>query len=573
MRRVFVVGVLALSVLISASAIVGVIGGASVRVGTDAAGTDAAGTDAVGTDAAGNDAAGTGSDLQIGVNYQPMWESMTDVRRQRILDELAAAGTEWVRVDVAWASLQPEGPDSYDMAWAVPRLDQRVREVRERDMKILLMLYWAPSWSSGTSAKNGRPADPGDYARAAAWVAERYDGRSVSPDLKVEAIELWNEPDLEYFWSQQPAATVVSDFAQLIAVAGPAVRRANPEVTVVLGGPSAIDVDWFAELYEFPGLIGSYDVVSVHPYQSPGDAPPDAFDPAWAKYYMANLPNLLALMDEVGEPAPVWLTEFGWSSHDNSGYGEAGPPNFARGVTTAEQADYMLAALAFFETLPRVEAAFWYNAANTRQTDPMQANFGLLTVDLERKPAWWAFKCANTGECDVVAPGAEWHFEASGAKPDAAWRDLEFDHSGWIQGRTEAGYGDGDEATRLPWGSVADQKPWVVYARHSFTVPKVQAAGPAVLRLKADDGAVVYLNGEEVTRLNLAEGALTNDTPAAVTVAGADEARWHEFDVPVELLAEGPNILAVQVHQSCRCSSDLSFDLGLTLTGAVGTAG
>ena len=50
----------------------------------------------------------------VGVNYHGLWWDMTPSRRAAVLDKLAATGAGWVRLDVSWAMLQPQGPDRFD---------------------------------------------------------------------------------------------------------------------------------------------------------------------------------------------------------------------------------------------------------------------------------------------------------------------------------------------------------------------------------------------------------------------------------------------------------------------------
>jgi hypothetical protein len=86
-----------------------------------------------------------------------------------------------------------------------------------------------------------------------------------------------------------------------------------------------------------------------------------------------------------------------------------------------------------------------------------------------------------------------------------------------------------------------------------------------LLRLKHDDGAVVYLNGEEIYRALMPQGFITPDTLATTDVSGAREKAFITVDVSNGLgfLLPGTNLLAVEVHQSSRASDDLSFDLEL----------
>ena len=166
---------------------------------------------------------------------------------------------------------------------------------------------------------------------------------------------------------------------------------------------------------------------------------------------------------------------------------------------------------------------------------------------------------------DVYAvSGDAWRFDDRGADLGSAWRGAGYDDAGWKAGRTQAGYGDGDEATTLTWGNDATRKPLTVYARRTFTAGAVDDVQSLRLRLLVDDGAAVYLNGTELTRFNLPTGTLTATTRASRALSGADESQWRVYSVPATALRTGENVLAAEVHQDTGSSSDLSFDLELS---------
>lgn len=330
---------------------------------------------------------------QLGVNYHPLWAGMTDDLRPKVLEEIRESGVGWVRLDIGWANIQPSSPDSYDEA-GVARIDRRIAEARAKGLRVLLLFYWAPVWASGTAEKHGRPRDPAEYAAAAAWVAQRYDGH-LGEDLHVEAMELWNEPDLPEFWAQEPRDTAISDFATLVRTAGAAVKQANPAMTVVSGGLSALSVDWLREFYASdPGIGTSYDVMGLHAYPSPSDSPPSHFDPDYAQYSLLTLGRISELMTEMNDPAPIWMTEFGWSTHRNT----VGTKPWARGVSEDQQAIYLLDALTLFGSTPRIQAAFWFTSFSPLGREHLDG-FGFLRQDFTRKPAFFALKCAATGVC------------------------------------------------------------------------------------------------------------------------------------------------------------------------------
>ena len=159
------------------------------------------------------------------------------------------------------------------------------------------------------------------------------------------------------------------------------------------------------------------------------------------------------------------------------------------------------------------------------------------------------------GANDLVSAGATWRYLDDGSDQGSAWRESDFDDSSWSSGAAELGFGDGDETTVIASGHIT------YYFRYHFSVDMPESIASLTLSLKRDDGAVVYLNGTEVARDNMAEGDVTYTTTS--TGAADDGNNFHDFTVASSHLEEGNNVLAVQVHQVSATSSDLSFDLKL----------
>lgn len=159
-----------------------------------------------------------------------------------------------------------------------------------------------------------------------------------------------------------------------------------------------------------------------------------------------------------------------------------------------------------------------------------------------------------------VPSGAEWRY--ADVSVTEGWQRPGFDDSGWNKGTAPLGYspnGEDGEKTTLSYGTNEQQKTVTYYFRKKFQVAgdKSQVRG----RVRADDGVVVYLNGKEVWRNLMPEGAITHTTLA--TAAVPVETRWYDF--PLEGLQEGENCLAAEVHQASVSSSDLGFDLALAV--------
>ena len=168
----------------------------------------------------------------------------------------------------------------------------------------------------------------------------------------------------------------------------------------------------------------------------------------------------------------------------------------------------------------------------------------------------FSLETTTTAPGDIVPLGATWSYLDDRSDPGTAWRATEFDDSGWQSGPAELGFGDGDEATVITRGALA------YYFRHDFEIDDVDSVAALELGIRRDDGAIVYLNGTEVVRSNMAAGEVSYDTLASN--ANDDGTELHTYEVSADLLVAGENVLAAEVHQVSSLSSDLSFDLRAT---------
>jgi hypothetical protein len=159
--------------------------------------------------------------------------------------------------------------------------------------------------------------------------------------------------------------------------------------------------------------------------------------------------------------------------------------------------------------------------------------------------------------------GAIWRYDDRGVDPGPSWTEPGFDDSAWPSGPAQLGYGDGDEATVVRFGPDPAHKRLTTWFRRSFDVADPAAYRALLLRVVRDDGVAVYLNGQEIYRANLPQGALTSGSTAGFDVSGADESHFFESFAGTRALVAGTNVLAVEVHQVNGSSPDLSFDLEL----------
>jgi hypothetical protein len=163
----------------------------------------------------------------------------------------------------------------------------------------------------------------------------------------------------------------------------------------------------------------------------------------------------------------------------------------------------------------------------------------------------------------LISRGTEWKYLDTGVEAPQDWRALSFDDAAWKNGSAELGFGDGDEATVINGGPSDDRYP-AVYFRRLFSVSDPAEYSRLTVSLRRDDGALVYLNGQEIFRSNLPTGPVAYGTWALSS--STSETTFYAQDVEPALLVSGTNVLAVEVHQANKTSSDLSFDLELTAT-------
>lgn len=164
----------------------------------------------------------------------------------------------------------------------------------------------------------------------------------------------------------------------------------------------------------------------------------------------------------------------------------------------------------------------------------------------------------------LLAAGSPWRYWDAGTLPGANWTQADYDDRAWDLGAAILGYGGDRETTVISYGSSSSQKQITAWFRRGFIVDDPGALTRVTLGLLRDDGAAVYLNGEEIVRDNLPSGTLTLTTRASATVGGADELTYFEHDVDPSRLRSGTNVLAVEVHQVSPTSSDTAFDLRLS---------
>ena len=193
-----------------------------------------------------------------------------------------------------------------------------------------------------------------------------------------------------------------------------------------------------------------------------------------------------------------------------------------------------------------------------------------MTPTIKSYVCWPALLCcicclgASLPAATTLLPyGSVWFYFDNGYLPTADWAQPTYSHSGWNFGNGQLGYGDGDEATIVGFGPDDEHKFITTYFRTYVYINNPAQFASVTLHLIRDDGAVVYLNGAEVFRSNLPDGAIGYDTYALTGIIYGDESTPVSATLDPAMFVQGDNLIAVEMHQFEPASPDLSFDLQL----------
>ena len=167
----------------------------------------------------------------------------------------------------------------------------------------------------------------------------------------------------------------------------------------------------------------------------------------------------------------------------------------------------------------------------------------------------------------VLAERGVWHYfegTSEASDPTSAWRQPEFDDSGWLLGQTPVGYGEAFVTTRL--GNMRSRYT-AVFFRSEFMVDDPAQFSALLMEARYDDGIKVWINGVPVANANIAVGEVPFNGTANRSI---EDAAFVPFvlNSPASYLVSGVNTIAVQAHNSSAGSSDFFFDL--RLTGQIG---
>ncbi len=284
-----------------------------------------------------------------------------------VISQISTLGMHWVKLRVEWRDLEAT-KRSIDYT----KLDPIIDGLKAQNFSVLLTVTAAPDWARTDHEEKGPPDNYADYATFIGALAAHYAG-------KVQAYEIWNEPNLRREWNSTIHPLGAQNYADLLRAAYSAVKSADSAAVVVSAGlaptgfndgVNALDDQLYLQALYDQGLAQISDAIGAHPYGFAN--PPDAVccnAPAGVKthyghpsfYFLDTLNDYHAIMQKNGDSSKlIWATQFGWGTSADL---ETPPRNsiYVSYTSLEQQAKYLPSAFEIGARLGFVGVMIAYN--------------------------------------------------------------------------------------------------------------------------------------------------------------------------------------------------------------------
>lgn len=285
------------------------------------------------------------------------------------LAKAEATGVKYVRKGIYWDTIETS-PGVF--SWT--QTDTWIASMEASGFSMIITVVWnnrdyEDIWDRAIVTAAGRQA----YANFVATLATRYAGKDI-------IWEIWNEPNLRSFWHENAenrsnTDAMAEEYTELVKVAVPAMKAANPACRVVAGSISALWTDsfnWFDRCIEVGILTSGIDGISVHPYgfRWPELALAEGYAVIRQKMNANGATTMPIITSEVGYPES-WILE--------------------RGVTAADVKNvqaWQFVRQHLVDAIAGLPVTIWYEL-----TDP---SYGVLENNLTERPTFTAAQVLTT---------------------------------------------------------------------------------------------------------------------------------------------------------------------------------
>lgn len=328
-------------------------------------------------------------------------------RVPRMIEHFRELDVDLTRIEFKWAINEPQR-GVYDWSEA----DRLIYTLHQNGIEPMLMFYCPPNW-----AMVGPPEDEeyfikkgfenlytvvwardeykADMRRFAETSASRYKG-------KTNLYEFWNEPD------GMAGPTVLRDesgkaasvrfggdpvlYTEWLKVFYEGVKAGNPEAQVAAGSLCIPSTHFLEAIYASGG--GSFfDAISIHPYPHNSD-----------QINIQIIKDMRDVMVRNGDwKKPIWISEFGWTTGSDT----VDPVNPKPTTAMDKQASLIRPMFELIRQLPYVTQFYFFTLndwGGAVENSGSINGFGLVDINLNKKPSFDAYKDVVAGESDAPRP-------------------------------------------------------------------------------------------------------------------------------------------------------------------------
>lgn len=314
---------------------------------------------------------------------------MSNLNEAGGLSQAVEAGIKWVRVSLAWRTIEPTNTTPDQFQWS--QYDEWFSKAAKAGLTPLVIISDNPTWAAPASCGPVFPQSQGEFRSFLTALVERYS----KPPYNVRYWELYNEPDnydaVNYAWLGGCWGNQGGEYAQMLKTVYPLIKGIDPEAKVVMG---SIAHDWFttecgggytscgpfvqgfldAVIDPFRGNAGSYfDIFAFHYYP--------AFRQKWDPFGPELIGKTQYLRDKLssyGLSKPIIITEISmWTSGKHGGSDEIQSNYVAQAYSRGMAAGLV--------------ALIWFPLVDYED----EWQYALLKRDLNPKPSYGAYVIAT----------------------------------------------------------------------------------------------------------------------------------------------------------------------------------
>ena len=155
---------------------------------------------------------------------------------------------------------------------------------------------------------------------------------------------------------------------------------------------------------------------------------------------------------------------------------------------------------------------------------------------------------------NAMNTSASIHFQVDTSKHALRWTSLSYDDSQWNHGSGPFG-GTNDVSSVTHIGSAT-----TAYFRHKITLDSVENKTSLRLYIKGREGAIIYVNGQELGRFNMTTSSDVSYNTFALDTSGFINQRIPTFGSINQRFINGENIIAAEIHTGNGKKVGVAFD-------------